>query len=509
VSSTLAGRTIFPKKQSIMPKKKIATVGFWVPGHNEMYMSFNSNTSLLDFDIAIFDPNIRSFFGNNYREYRGKPTLDDSRSFRLKERIVHWRTEISEAIRAGKTIFILLNGFQEVYVATGTETYSGTGQNRQTTREVEPTNNLNIVPAKISFREAKGSSMHLVGSENILASYWAACGIESEYRVILDGENVSPLILPRTGKMPVGGCVKWKEGGALHLLPYLDFSREDFITTRGEGEEEEEEEIWTAEAVELGEKFISGIVGVDKNGRIETAQTPPPTWLEGDDRFQLPEEKRITEKLLQTNSRIEKFQNEKSELLARLVGESVLKGLIYEKGPPLETAITKALGLLGFDAKKYKENDSEFDVVFEAQEGRLLGEAEGKDKKAINIDKLRQLEMNLHEDLSREEIDEPAKGVLFGNAFRFTPPDERAEFFTAKCLTAAKRSGTALVRSTDLFAAAKYLSEKKDKGFAKSCRQAIVSSTGVVNFPAAPVTKSREKKEIVAETPEGSRPKKK
>ena len=56
---------------------------------------------------------------------------------------------------------------------------------------------------------------------------------------------------------------------------------------------------------------------------------------------------------------------------------------------------------MGFVASPYKEANSEFDVVFESAEGRLLGEAEGKDSKAISVDKLRQLVMNIHEDLQR------------------------------------------------------------------------------------------------------------
>ena len=82
---------------------------------------------------------------------------------------------------------------------------------------------------------------------------------------------------------------------------------------------------------------------------------------------------------------------------------------------------------MGFKANPFQEKDSVFDVVFESQEGRLIGEAEGKDNKAINIEKLRQLELNLQEDYSRDEISEFAKGALIGNAYRLTPPEERRD----------------------------------------------------------------------------------
>ncbi len=91
---------------------------------------------------------------------------------------------------------------------------------------------------------------------------------------------------------------------------------------------------------------------------------------------------------------------------------------MFEKGKLLENVIIEALRLLGFKAVPYKDSTSEFDVVFESDQGRLIGEAEGKDTKAVNIDKLRQLAMNVHEDLQREDVSSPAKPVLFGNGFR-------------------------------------------------------------------------------------------
>src|SRR4029079_13473672 len=118
----------------------------------------------------------------------------------------------------------------------------------------------------------------------------------------------------------------------------------------------------------------------------------------------------------------------------------------------------------------------------------FIGEAEGKDSKPINIDKLRQLEMNIQEDLARDEVTEPARGALFGNGFRLQPLSERpSEFFTEKCLKAAARAGTALVRTPDLFFAAKYVRESDDTEFARACRRAIFEQAGgVVTFPPAP-----------------------
>ena len=91
---------------------------------------------------------------------------------------------------------------------------------------------------------------------------------------------------------------------------------------------------------------------------------------------------------------------------------------------------------------------------------RLLGEAEGKNDKAVNIDKLDQLDRNVQEDFTkRDDSTVYAKGVLFANVFRLLPPAERDDYFTAKCLAGAKRLAVALVRTPDLFTVAKVLKE--------------------------------------------------
>jgi hypothetical protein len=165
-----------------------------------------------------------------------------------------------------------------------------------------------------------------------------------------------------------------------------------------------------------------------------------------------------------------------------------LRRLLFEQGKPLEAAILEVLRLFGFDAQPFADGESEFDSVFSSLEGRCIGEAEGKDNKAVNVDKLSQLERNLQEDYARDEVTEFAKGVLFANAFRLSPVAERGAFFTDKCISAAKRLSVALVRTPDLFMPAKYLRENPaDANYARQCRDAMFVANGdVVAFPEPP-----------------------
>lgn len=125
--------------------------------------------------------------------------------------------------------------------------------------------------------------------------------------------------------------------------------------------------------------------------------------------------------------------------------------------------------------------------MFTGPEGRFLGEVEGKENKAINVDKISQLHRNVAEDLSREDVPDPAMPVLLGNAFRRKPLLERGEYFTEKVLKFAGTSGTALVRTPDLFSVARYVRKSRDTEFAEWCRIAIREGAGrQVTFPGVP-----------------------
>jgi hypothetical protein len=102
-----------------------------------------------------------------------------------------------------------------------------------------------------------------------------------------------------------------------------------------------------------------------------------------------------------------------------------------------------------------------------------------------------QLRRNVDEDFAREEVQSPARGVLFGNGHRLIEPAARGDHFTSKVVDAAPALGITLVQTPDLFHAVKYYLATADTEFALQCRRAIADSIGeVVSFPnleSAPV----------------------
>ena len=260
------------------------------------------------------------------------------------------------------------------------------------------------------------------------------------------------------------------------------------VSEQAEGEPDEDEYVWTPEDLRVGSEFVTNLVEIDEALRSGQRRTPPPVWASAPQYRFLAEE--TLERLIRERQvAIESAQREVQGLQQQLEKEAELRGLLFETGGPLEAAIIEALKVLGYTAEGLQENDSEFDVVFVSPEGtRLLGEAEGKNDKSIAIDKVDQLDRNVREDFARQgESAKYAHGVLFGNAFRLTEPEQRGDSFTEKCVISAQRSKFALVRTPDLFRVAKYLKAKPDPNLQKQCRQAIESTEGaVVQFPSVP-----------------------
>ena len=463
--------------------KKILTVDLELAAADVTYAQFRSKVSLLDWDIILIRPRISQFLHNYYETYQGKPCLSDTASFEAKECCEHWRREIKQAVDTGKTVIVFLPSPYEVYVDTGQRSHSGTGRNQKTTRHVALLTNYQAIPASIEPVAAKGLSMKLSSKgADVLAPFWNEFGDKFTYEVTLNAQAVPACVVTRSGERPVGAIYRSRTSpGTLLLLPDINFEHSSFTKTRGEGQ------YWTEAGKRFGGSFVSAIVNLDKALKSSSEITPEPSWAT-QPTFSLEAEAALKVQLLEAERQVELAQKQKEAAIEALTAAGEIRALLYEKGKPLEAAIIKALQSLGFQAAPFKESDSEFDVVFECSEGRLIGEAEGKDSKAVNIDKLRQLSMNIHEDLLREEVTSPAKPVLFGNGYRLEEPAKRSDPFTEKCHSAAATTSTALVATADLFSCVQYLMGKEDEHFASRCRTALLAATGRVVFPQPPTS---------------------
>lgn len=470
-----------------MAMKKIFTIGFELPGDDFESILFDSDQSLLDADIILYEVG----FGYHYASetYQGEPLFSRSISVSIARNLQHWRSELVAATNAGKLVIVFLAKPLSFFRYTGEQQFSGTGRSRVTTNMVTKVESYSAVPNITSVEAKSGREVRLTKNGTYLAPYWKEWADYSAYEAFIAGKFNHILLETKAGNKTVAAAVQGK--GSLLFLPPLRYNKDKFMKY----DSDMEEDYWTKEAIEFGKRLATALSNLSETMLSDRLITPPPQWAL-DSAYSTPEEGVFHSEIASVSKKINKLHQQRTELEQKLEEAGSIRSLLYEQGKPLERAVRDALTVLDFSAGPFTQGDSEIDVIFESPEGRFLGEVEGKDNKAINIDKFSQLERNLHEDFARKEVTEYAKGVLFGNAERLKPLSERGEAFTLKCVKAAKRVGVALIRTADLFEPVRYLRSNTDPGFATACRNAIFGTAGdIVVFPTVPISAAPDVRE--------------
>jgi hypothetical protein len=451
-----------------MPRE-IITVEYQIPGFSDKHFIYSSEQSLLDADVIVFQPMALTHGPE-------KPSFSESGSFQLQQSAEHWKRELSVALEYGKTIFLILGKYQIGSVETGQKEFKG----RTAINYVRDYSNYEFSPVQLPSMTTKSGSEITFTGDPTFAIFWKELRPYLKYECYFNEKVKRPFLTTKTGERPIGAVFTIGKGH-LVTLPLIDYDEDSFLKER------KGKFYWTKEAIKFGKRVVSILLDIDKLLRLESIATPPPSWIANPD-FVSPQETELLKEIADANEKIHKIRSEEQSLQADLARERELKNLLFETGRPLEAAVMNALKTCGYSAENYDDGELELDHVIVSPEGeRFIGECEGKDNSAINIDKFRQLSENIQTDLQRENVDKPAIGILFGNGFRLTAPQDRQDQFTQKCLSSAKR-GTILVRTMDLYPVVRYIRETNDQGYMRLCRDAVLASLGrVVEFPALPI----------------------
>jgi len=461
-------------------EKQIFTIGYTIPTFDDNYVDFYDELSLMDADILLISPDSLEPRG----DWVSFTTSDGgcynvSASKTYKQKVFTLRKEIEDYLNAGKNVFVLLTKREEYQLASGVSS-ERKGQN---TFHTEMYSNYNFLPTNIgTLTSASGKHIEFSGNP-IFSDFYEKFNKNLEYQLYIENPSGAQIIFTGKDKTKILGAIYKVKSGHLVTLPFVKYDEKKFTTYK----KKEDKSYWTKDAIKFGKDLVKVFVDVDKALRKGGDRTPPPDWTKGAE-FQLAQEQVLKKEIEEKSKKIDELILQKNGLLMKIDQEVRLRDLLFEKGKTLENAINLALEVLGFKAENYNDGNLELDHIITSPGGdRFIGEAEGKDTSAINIDKFRQLATNIQEDLQREEVENPAIGILFGNGFRLTKPSERAEQFTTKCINTAKSSNCVLMRTTDLFRVAKYIKESKNDNFAKSCRDVIKNSFGkIVEFPTLP-----------------------
>jgi hypothetical protein len=261
-------------------KKRIFTVGFSLPGSEFEYIEFESNQTLLDADIILFEPTLGSVSDEpSYMLgalHAGVPVLTEYSSFVVKKQVDHWRSEILAAVNAGKLVIVYLAGPIERYRHTGEKNYSGSGKSRVTTRVVDKVSSYDSIPNLRKVTAKTGTSIRLEKGTTYLAPYWNGFADYSPYEVEIEGEFNRVLLKSPSGDRVVGAASHSKSGTLL-FLPPIRYDEVEFERDAEEGEDEYET-YWTDDALKFGKRLVSTLVALAEGLKGTGQATPPPTW---------------------------------------------------------------------------------------------------------------------------------------------------------------------------------------------------------------------------------------
>ncbi len=438
--------------------KKIISVGLNINNDKVQCCNYSSSQSLFDADIVLFQPDFSGYSSSHFRHthkicYAGKSSDE------LLQDTKRWQDEIYALLDAGHTIFIFLKKFYDFFVLENGRFVSF--------HNYKFLKNMPINTPK------NGKEIKFIGPQKlkapfeILKKYFNYECYSTDRKII-----PTPIFETKNGEGIVGALDK-RGNGHLFLLPAVSIEKHNYYSP-------EEHDTHVVDC----EKFIIEIIKIDELLRPTFEEEPMPSWLKGKI-YSLPNEVKVQRKIAEVIGQIAALEATKKTLHNSLIEEQDLQGLLFKNGKALENSVKKALCVLGYSVDNYNDGSLEIDLVIDSPEGdKFIGEIEGKDNKAINLEKSRQLMSNIQDYDNKFECDGAIHGILFANAFRLTPPDERVEEFTEHCLQMSNRYQYILIKTSDLFRVVKYIQETNDLEFSKQCREALRSSLGkIVKFP--------------------------
>jgi hypothetical protein len=202
----------------------------------------------------------------------------------------------------------------------------------------------------------------------------------------------------------------------------------------------------------------------------------PPSWVEP---IAVPHVKDIEDEINEKESKIDEISSEIGKLENRREALNSYRRLLYSSGFDLEEIVKLCFEELGAKVTSAKYAQEEY--VLEIDGTEYLVEVKGVSK-SISLGHLRQLNDYILK--YEEESGKACKGILFGNAWRATPPDNRdtaeSPEFPANVVLRAEQWNIGLISSTKFFDA--FCSFLRDRSKGEKILQDIVNTSGKVNF---------------------------
>lgn len=426
----------------------IATVDYFLEGDGVMNTNLDGKETLLDADILVINP---TDFHHYWSSASGLGILTSNERYikygyssNIKTTFERRSNEISTLLNNGKIVLIMMSPVTSIKTALGSGKF-------------ESISNYDFLPKGFHvskhIKSGSGNSNALIlkDKSGIYSSYFKAFKNELKYSAYSDATFLDQhTFLTNKSDKAVGFSIKAKNG-AIVFLPQPDYIKEN-------------------------KKLYSFIVNLAKAHLKTETVTPPPVWV---NKHKLSGEENYIQSIEQREAKIKELTAEIEDLKNSKNNITKFKLLLYEKGSKLENTVIDAFKLFGFDAENRTVDDIEHDVVFSSIEGRGIAEIEGKDDAAINISKLDQLNRAVDEDFDLTDL--YPQGILIGNHYRLTSPENRKAPFTEKVLIVANKKSYGLLTTLEIYKAVeKIFLHPEDESFKKQCRERILNTSGEI-----------------------------
>ena len=205
-------------------------------------------------------------------------------------------------------------------------------------------------------------------------------------------------------------------------------------------------------------------------------ESPEPDWAQ---RIEMPRVPELVRQVEEAQAKIALEAEVIDQLKAQIADIRSFRRLLYGTGNELEAIVKRSLEQLGATVSPSKYSQEEYILEFDGQE--FLIEVKGV-AKSISLSHLRQLNdylLKYQEDTGKE-----CKGILFGNAWRNTPPEMRGTEDTSEfpdnVVKRAEQWGISLVSAMAFFEA--FVRALEAPELSGDILAALTGSSGIANF---------------------------
>jgi hypothetical protein len=379
-------------------------------GDNCTRDTFDSDVSVFDYDVVIWDParSLTHYFNVDYGSwYKNLPSLTENESVRLFADIDRRCTEFRDFVRSGRILIVITRPPQECYVDTGEKQYSGTGRNRSTTRIVKKIDLWRALPVsdQLSLTLASGNRIQIVGS-NSLSSFLKNRKEFFKYDAVMTTWPGTEVANVQGTNRAVSSYVKTKEGGILLLLPAPDLVKRISDKTN--------KPLYKAEASVIQHELLQAVSELTSAGVLSR-----PSWAE---KYATKAQLEVRESVVKQQARVQSART-KLAALQKKQEESELKDQLFlGSGRPLELQVKAVFELLDGEVTEPERGRDDWKVKF--PERNAVVEVKGVSKSAAEKHAA-QLEKWVAGEM--EETGVAPKGILVVNTWREAELTDRTE----------------------------------------------------------------------------------